>query len=117
MKTKFKQSGYYLRRNSKEVVMDYLKSREECAAQGSGIKLAEIFRACGFDWGDYTNATSTDQQYWVNLGMIHSKCMFEVPHRHVVLSLPERMWKIFREDRQLLKVLMHSTQRALFMGY
>ena len=65
MKTKFMQSGYYLRRNSKEVVMDYLKSKEECRAQGSGIKLAEIFRECGFGWGDYPNATSTDQQYWV----------------------------------------------------
>ena len=65
MKTKFMQSGYYLRRNSKEVVMDYLKSKEECGSHGSGVKLSEIFISCGFGWGEYPNATSTDQQYWV----------------------------------------------------
>lgn len=65
MKTKFRQSGYYLRKNSKEVVMDYMKSKEECTHDATGIKLAEIFRACGFDWGNYQNASSTNQQYWV----------------------------------------------------
>ena len=29
------------------------------------MRLAPIFRACGFDWGPYQKATSTNQQYWV----------------------------------------------------
>jgi methionyl-tRNA synthetase len=29
------------------------------------MKLAEIFRECGFDWGDYPKTTSSNQQYWV----------------------------------------------------
>jgi len=37
-----------------------------------------------------------------------SRNMFDVVHRHVVLSLPERMWGLFLEDRGLLKVLMDS---------
>ena len=65
MKTRFMKNGFYIRRNSKEVVLEYMQSRDECDPQGSGIKLGEIFRACGFDWGDYQNASSTDQQYWI----------------------------------------------------
>lgn len=42
-----------------------------------------------------------------------SKCMFELPHRHTVLSLPERIWKIFRKNRSLLKVLMDSVIETL----
>ena len=26
---------------------------------------ASIFRECGFDWGNYPVATSSNQQYWV----------------------------------------------------
>ena len=27
-----------------------------------GLKQAEIFRACGLDWGEYPNATYSNQQ-------------------------------------------------------
>jgi hypothetical protein len=26
---------------------------------------AEIFRNCGFSWGDYPKASATRQQYWI----------------------------------------------------
>ena len=29
------------------------------------MRLSPIFRACGFDWGEYEKATSSNQQYWV----------------------------------------------------
>ena len=42
-----------------------------------------------------------------------SQNMFDVVHRHVVLSLPDRMWGLFLEDRDLLKVLMDSAIETL----
>ncbi len=42
-----------------------------------------------------------------------SRSMYNVPHRHVVLSLPDRLWNLFREDRSLLKVLMDSVITTL----
>jgi hypothetical protein len=30
-----------------------------------GLRLAEIFGECGFEWGDYPKATSSNQQYRV----------------------------------------------------
>lgn len=29
------------------------------------MRQAEIFRACGFDWGECEKATSSNQQHWV----------------------------------------------------
>ena len=29
------------------------------------MRLSPIFNACGFDWGSYPKATSSNQQYWV----------------------------------------------------
>lgn len=39
--------------------------------------------------------------------------MFDVPHRHVVLSMPERMWGLFKEDWDRLKVMMDSVIETL----
>ena len=25
----------------------------------------QLFRMCGFDWGEYEKATSSNQQYWI----------------------------------------------------
>ncbi|WP_198263192.1 hypothetical protein [sulfur-oxidizing endosymbiont of Gigantopelta aegis] len=35
------------------------------AKTGYGLKLAQTFRMCGFDWGEYEKATSSNQQYWI----------------------------------------------------
>ena len=37
----------------------------DCSSFSRGLKQAEIFRACGLDWGEYPNATSSNQQYWL----------------------------------------------------
>ena len=57
--------GTELRLAIKELVFDYMKNSPDCAVYADGLKQAEIFRQCGLDWGDYTNATSSNQQYWI----------------------------------------------------
>lgn len=57
--------GTNLRNKIKELVYDYMKNSSECAPYALGMKQAEIFRACGLDWGEYPNATSSNQQYWI----------------------------------------------------
>lgn len=42
-----------------------------------------------------------------------SKKMFRVVHRHVVLSMPERLWAVFKQDRNLEKVMMDSAIETL----
>lgn len=57
--------GKNLRLEIKELVHNYMKSEPLCASFAEGMKQAEIFRACGLDWGEYPNATSSNQQYWI----------------------------------------------------
>jgi len=42
-----------------------------------------------------------------------SKKMFNVPHRHLVLSISDRLWPYLYEDRSLWKVLMDSAINAI----
>jgi hypothetical protein len=63
--TIFEERGFAIRKQSKDIVLDFMKSTFECSSINDGMKLAEIFRACGFDWGNYENATSSNQQYWL----------------------------------------------------
>ena len=58
-------AGTQLRNETKALVYDYMKNTAECAPYAEGVKQAEIFRACGLDWGEYPNATSSNQQYWI----------------------------------------------------
>lgn len=62
---KYVDQGLKLRTMAKELVFDYMNSTEDCAKLSEGMKQAEIFRACGLDWGEYPNATSSNQQYWI----------------------------------------------------
>lgn len=57
--------GTELRLAIKELVFDYMKNSPDCAVYADGLKQAEIFRQCGLDWGEYPNATSSNQQYWI----------------------------------------------------
>lgn len=59
------EQGAELRRMAKELVFDYMKTNDDCAPFSYGMKQAELFRACGLDWGEYPNATSSNQQYWI----------------------------------------------------
>ena len=62
---KFKDAGVTLRENAKNLVLDYMNSEPLCQKNADGIRLSELFRNCGFDWGKYENSTSSNQQYWV----------------------------------------------------
>ena len=57
--------GTELRLAIKELVFDYMKNSPDCAVYADGLKQAEIFRQCGLDWGEYPNATSSNQEYWI----------------------------------------------------
>ena len=61
----FEQQGKDLRERAKNIVFEYMVSHPECQPPRKGLKQAEIFRACGFDWGAKEKATSSNQQYWI----------------------------------------------------
>jgi hypothetical protein len=62
---KFEARGNEIRTLAKSLVLDFLRSIPECQPGNTGLKQAQIFKQCGFDWGDYSVATSSNQQYWV----------------------------------------------------
>lgn len=63
--SKYEDRGNLIRQQAKELVLDFMRANTYCQPGSEGIKLAQIFRACGFDWGDYPKTTSSNQQYWV----------------------------------------------------
>lgn len=63
--SKFSDRGNIIRQQAKDLVLDFMRNNPACQPNSTGMKLAEIFRECGFDWGDYPKTTSSNQQYWV----------------------------------------------------
>ena len=61
----FTARGEQLRADAKALVLEFMKASDLCQRGREGMRLSEIFRACGLDWGNYPNATSSNQQYWV----------------------------------------------------
>ncbi len=61
----FKKKGEILRNDFKNLVYEYMSSKDECNNFNKGMKQAEIFRDCGMDWGEKENCTSSNQQYWI----------------------------------------------------
>lgn len=61
----FERRGQAIREQAKALVLEYMKASGECPPGNIGLRLSPIFRACGFDWGAYPKATSSNQQYWV----------------------------------------------------
>ncbi|MDY0223324.1 MAG: hypothetical protein RBR67_19530 [Desulfobacterium sp.] len=61
----FIEEGKEIRKLAKQLVISFMKSESDCRPTGSGIKQAQIFKRCGFDWGDYEKTTSSHQQYWI----------------------------------------------------
>ena len=61
----FEQRGRTLRAQAKALVLEFMQASTDCRPGGPGVRLSPIFRACGFDWGSYKNATPSNQQYWV----------------------------------------------------
>jgi hypothetical protein len=61
----FQVRGQALRTQAKTLVLEFMHSSSDCQPGKEGMRLSPIFRACGFDWGEYPKATSSNQQYWV----------------------------------------------------
>lgn len=61
----FKKKGEELRNMFKDLVFEYMTSKDECGNFNEGMKQADIFRECGMDWGEKENCTSSNQQYWI----------------------------------------------------
>ena len=57
--------GYQLRANAKAIVFGFMRKSESCKPDQSGLTQSQIFRECGFDWGDKKAAPSGQQQFWV----------------------------------------------------
>ena len=61
----FQSRGALLRAEAKALVQEFMHATPACRPEGDGMRLSPLFRACGFDWGEYEKATSSNQQYWV----------------------------------------------------
>lgn len=62
--TDFEHRGSELRKEAKQIVLDFMKVSSDCNVDGDGITQAAISRSCNFEWGDYENTKSSQQQYW-----------------------------------------------------
>ena len=60
----YQVQGQNIRELSKSLVTKFMKSSPECSSNSEGLKTSEIFRACGFGWGEKESATSSSQQSW-----------------------------------------------------
>jgi len=63
--TEFENRGLETRKLSKKLVYDFMISSPKCQKGSEGIRQSQIFRECGFDWGNYPKTTSSNQQYWI----------------------------------------------------
>jgi hypothetical protein len=63
--TQFETRGKEIRDLAKSLVLEFMHVTDECQPGEKGMKQAQIFKKCGFDWGDYPVATSSNQQYWL----------------------------------------------------
>jgi hypothetical protein len=57
-----------------------------------------------------TNCGKNHTDKWANS---LKKALFNVPHRHAVLTIPDVLWFVVRENRFLLKVLMDAAIAAI----
>ena len=87
--TQFETRGIEIRNLAKSLVLEFMQATSECQPGKEGMKLAQIFKKCGFDWGDYPKTTSSNQQYWV--GAIVSELKAEGKVERVSESGPWRL--------------------------
>lgn len=59
------KTGTELRKQIKELVNNFIEINTSGLDNNSGFTTADIFRKCGLDWGNYENATSSQQQFWL----------------------------------------------------
>ena len=57
--------GAELRAWAKTLVLEFMAIRPECQPSENGMRQAELFKQVGFDWGEYSKATTKNQRYWI----------------------------------------------------
>ena len=76
--TEYEIRGCEIRGLAKTLVLQFMQKNHDCKPGQNGLKLAQIFRMCGFDWGAYEKATSSNQQYWVVALVRELECEGEI---------------------------------------
>lgn len=61
----YANKGLDIRYQIKDLIFSYILNNPNCFSNSEGLSLTCIFIECGLDWGDYTNATSGQQKYYV----------------------------------------------------
>lgn len=82
-----KKEGTALRHKIKEPCFNFIKN-ETSPKDCKGLKTAEIFRKCGLDWGDQTNATTSQQQFWLVGGLR------ELEKENRIAMDQDKFWKV-----------------------
>ena len=57
--------GKTIREMSKQLVINFMMNNPDCEKSAEGLRQADISRMCGLEWGDYENATASQQQFWI----------------------------------------------------
>lgn len=87
--SEYKSRGLEIKELSKSLVTDFMQSSPDCCSNSVGLKTSEIFRACGFGWGEKESATSSSQQSWF------VALLRELEELHVVERLTEsKKWRV-----------------------
>ncbi|MDR2365537.1 MAG: hypothetical protein LBD68_06760 [Zoogloeaceae bacterium] len=60
-----RNEGGVIREETKNLILEFMRSYPSCQPGQEGATQSDIFRECGFDWGNYETASSSNQQYWL----------------------------------------------------
>ena len=85
----YQTRGLKIRELSKSLVTDFIQSSPDCGSNSVGLKTSEIFRACGFGWGEKDSATSSSQQSWF------VALLRELEESNIIVRLSEsKKWRV-----------------------
>jgi hypothetical protein len=80
--------GRQLREAAKALVVEYLNGQTDARSTGQGVRQATVFQDCGFDWGEFPKATSSNQQYWM-VALLN-----ELQRSGLVEQLSNKKWRL-----------------------
>ncbi|WP_274001532.1 hypothetical protein [Vibrio parahaemolyticus] len=88
----FDAKGEMIRNHAKGLVVEFMQNHPDCSPESEGMKQAEIFRLCGFGWGEQLKATLSNQQYWL------VALLRQLEHEGVVVQLKESgPWRLIKK--------------------
>jgi hypothetical protein len=108
---KFEKQGNEIRKHAEQLVLDFMKSNSMCEVSCLGMTQTDIFRKCGFDWGDYEKAQSTRQQFWIValLKKLEAEDKVEQVRSSGLWRLKQRHNRMYRSIKKLVFDLIHRT--------